>query len=275
MRRFNGDGGFSLVELIVTIAIFGLLSGVLMKFFVISATGETIASEKNQALTIGSKMVEQFKYVGALDDYIDTINGGTWVTRDIEADSESLRAYFDSNWSYVETASEARYQMDITITYPTSVTTGVGAVSGDFDVTFDISGTIQLTVDDAGTVYTLLASGLSNQTLTIPAEELTFLTLTLNLTGSGLGSVDIENKLSAASSSLAYDDVADDVLRVAVYRNADNESTISTVGNVNITDYGAYDTAASGVYTITVTMRDHKSGETIGVYTGSKYGGVE
>ncbi|MBS7527882.1 type II secretion system protein [Fusibacter paucivorans] len=275
MRRFGSEYGFSLVELIITIAILGLLSGILMKFFVISATGETIASEKNQALTIGNQMVEQFKYIGTLDDYFNTINNGTWVTREIVTNAENLRAYFDSNWSYVATAGEARYQMDIAIAYPSQVTTGVGAVSGDFDVTFDTSGTIQLIVDDAGTTYTLLASGLPNQTMAIPVEDVSTLTLTLNLTGSGLGSVNIQNDLSTAESSLAYDEIRDDILRVAVYRNADNESAIDTEGNVNLTDYGVYDSSASGVYTITVTMSDRKSGETIGVYTGSKYGGVE
>gem|GEM_PF-2158440 len=271
--------GFSLVEIIITIAIFGLLSGVLMRFFVIAGTAENIAYDRQQTDAIGQTILETFKHSDNVTDFIDTINNGDF---NVEVSSETgqietLVANLTKNWAYTSVGSDnAYYELVITLTSPSeSLVTPV--TSFDFDLDIETATIVTLTaVEDPsrGLCY-MIDDGdgyTEKQNIDINSNEP--ITLLLNLKGSGTGDVTVKNDLIAASDIIFYDSFKNNKLSVTLNRSEDNEFIVTQIGSSAGPISELSDASTTGVYTIRIAFNKLSTSENLDVLIGKKYGGM-
>jgi hypothetical protein len=261
------------VELVITIAIFGLMAGVLMRFFVISGSAENFAYEVQSMERIGQSVIENFKHVDSVGALINTINGGTNIQHIEGETNDTITAYFNDSWSYVAAGNEAaRYKMTVVINDPGTSVGGVGSDVDGFEAEFNDAGTVDLYADATGTAY-ILSTNLASDTRAIDFN-IDKVTLYLKLVSDTAGTVIINNQLNTQSTIPNYNAFSDDSLTVVVMRVEGNSTNFDITGNVNMIETTLETEATSGVYTMTITFEDIKSSELLLTQTSKKYGGM-
>lgn len=95
-NKIKGNKGFTLVEIIVALAILALLSGTLLQVFVLSSDMNSRADDLDRANVVATSMAEEFKS-GA--------NALAFTNREI---------FFNDNWQQVP-AAQARFRLTATV----------------------------------------------------------------------------------------------------------------------------------------------------------------
>ncbi len=272
--------GFSLVELIVALTIISIMTGILMRFFVISSVGEKIATELDYMSNIGQKTIEQFKSASTTDDFYNLLNEFGYVTKPIDAPVMDYVSYFTNEWIETDGSSgNQRYQMVTTIYAPSDELEGfTGGYGDDAEVNISNFGVLKLEYDEAFQRYVLSTTGSSPQYLTIaPEKEIIIVKLNLSGNSTNTDSIQFVNDLGNTSSSVpGYDQIHKDLLKVRIYRDVTNHSLVTASGNVVYVEETETATEKSGLYKIQVQFYDlNKDSALLGTFNGNKYGGVQ
>jgi len=276
-KRTHQIKGFSLVELIITIAIFGLISGVLMRFFVIAGTAENIANDRQQTASISQTILENFKHSDDMTSFINTINNGSVDSYETTTSLETIKVSLTKAWEYTTLENDnAFYEMVITVTHP-SENIRLPQTSFDLALDLDSAATVTLTaVEDPsrGLCYRVDNGDGETEMRNIDIHSTEPVTLLLNLKGAGTGEVIVKNDLIAATDVIFYDAYKNNVLNVTLNRSVDNAYLVSQIGSGIVTIAELEDAETKGVYTIKVAFNKKSTSENLGVFIGKKYGGM-
>jgi len=269
--------GFSLVELIITIAIFGLVSGALMRFFVIAGTAENIASDRQQTAAIGQTILENFKHSDNMTSFLNTINDGNFDSHETTDSLETIKLSLTKEWAYTRFDNEnAYYELVITVTYP-SESLMTSAASYDFELDIETAATVTLTaVEDPsrGLCYMIDDGDGYTEKRNIDINSNDPISVLLNLKGTGTGDVIVKNDLISASDIIFYDSFKNNMINLTLNRSQDNESIVTQIGSGTIIMSALSDANTTGVYTIRIAFNKLSTSENLNVIIGKKYGGM-
>lgn len=97
-NKIKGNKGFTLIEIIVALAILALLSGSLLQSFVLSAQMNSKADDIDKANMLATSIVENFKA------------GTNAIT------FKNYEAFYKRNWTLTDDSTEGAYRLTVTIT---------------------------------------------------------------------------------------------------------------------------------------------------------------
>lgn len=92
-KYVKNDKGFTLLEVIISIATLAIISGFVLQMFIVSANANDIAKNKDNGREISKMMIEGFKTHKSLDEVIEVF----MLTKENDG-TLSTSFFFDSSW---------------------------------------------------------------------------------------------------------------------------------------------------------------------------------
>lgn len=103
----KNNKGFTLVEVIISIAILAIISGFIMEMFIVASRRSNLMENKDISFSMATEIVEIFKSSKTIDE--------DFQKKLSELDIEFGRSYFNKEWQRVDSA-DAKYTMDLVLT---------------------------------------------------------------------------------------------------------------------------------------------------------------
>lgn len=102
----KNNRGFTLVEVIISIAILAIISGFIMEMFVVASRRSKLMENEDISFGMATEIVEIFKSSKTIDeDFQNKLS---------KLDIEFGRSYFNNEWQKTDT--DAKYTMDLALT---------------------------------------------------------------------------------------------------------------------------------------------------------------
>ena len=149
-KTFKCRRGFTLLEVIISIAVLALISGFILQMFVSSATANKRAKDMDIASMKSINVLELF---GAADSYSEFVDAFANRYQNVAFSDGKCELLFDENWEQTTSSQSVNYVMEIMITQTevlgTKVISAYSADSNDAEeITQGFMYSIDISVDE-------------------------------------------------------------------------------------------------------------------------------